>query len=84
MATTADGVYAAGDVTGLFPHSHAPHAMGRVAVGAALRRSRRPFFDATAIPRVVFTDPEIATVGAPNTTTGVHGWRSCRCRRSIP
>ncbi|MGH3907000.1 MAG: hypothetical protein ACRDTE_22900 [Pseudonocardiaceae bacterium] len=37
--------------------------MGRVAVGAALRRSRRPFFDATAIPRVVFTDPEIATVG---------------------
>ena len=38
--------------------------MGRVAVGAALRRFRRPSFDATAIPQVVFTDPEIATVGA--------------------
>lgn len=67
VATTADGVYAAGDVTGLFPHTHAAHAMGRVAIGAALRRSRCPsFVTATlrAIPRVVFTDPEIATVGA--------------------
>ncbi|MFN2496111.1 MAG: NAD(P)/FAD-dependent oxidoreductase [Pseudonocardiaceae bacterium] len=64
MATTADGVYAAGDVTGLFPHTHAAYTMGRVAVGAALHRSRRPSFDSTAVPRVVFTDPEIATVGA--------------------
>ncbi|WP_309117699.1 FAD-dependent oxidoreductase [Saccharothrix sp.] len=63
MATTADGVYAAGDVTGLFPHTHAAYAMGRIAIGAAVRRSRRPSFDSTAIPRVVFTDPEIATVG---------------------
>lgn len=63
MATTADGVSAAGDVTGLFPHTHAAYAMGRVAVGAALRRTRRPTFIADAIPRVVFTDPEIATVG---------------------
>jgi pyruvate/2-oxoglutarate dehydrogenase complex dihydrolipoamide dehydrogenase (E3) component len=64
LATTAEGLYAAGDVTGLFPHTHTAYAMGRVAVGAALRRSRRPSFDATAIPQVVFTDPEIATVGA--------------------
>jgi pyruvate/2-oxoglutarate dehydrogenase complex dihydrolipoamide dehydrogenase (E3) component len=63
MATSADGVYAAGDVTGLFPHTHAAYAMGRVAVGAALHRSRRPTFGPGAIPRVVFTDPEIATVG---------------------
>ena len=58
LATSADGVYAAGDVTGMFPHTHAAYAMGRVAVGAALRRFRRPSFDATAIPQVVFTDPE--------------------------
>jgi pyruvate/2-oxoglutarate dehydrogenase complex dihydrolipoamide dehydrogenase (E3) component len=64
MATSADGVYAAGDVTGLFPHTHAAYAMGRVAVGAALHRVRRPAFDTGAIPRVVFTDPEVATVGA--------------------
>lgn len=64
LATSATGVYAIGDVTGLFPHTHAAYAMGRVAVGAALHRFRRPSFDATAIPRVVFTDPEIASVGA--------------------
>lgn len=63
MATSADGVSAAGDVTGLFPHTHAAYAMGRVAVGAARRRTRRPAFTADAVPRVVFTDPEIATVG---------------------
>jgi pyruvate/2-oxoglutarate dehydrogenase complex dihydrolipoamide dehydrogenase (E3) component len=64
LATSVDGVYAAGDVTGLFPHTHAAYEMGRVAVGAALGRVRRPTFDPGAIPQVVFTDPEIATVGA--------------------
>jgi pyruvate/2-oxoglutarate dehydrogenase complex dihydrolipoamide dehydrogenase (E3) component len=38
--------------------------MGRVAVGATLHRLRRPAFDTGAIPRMVLTDPEIATVGA--------------------
>lgn len=63
LATTAPGIYAAGDVTGLFGHTHAAYAMGRVAVGSALRRIRRPTFSSAAIPQVVFTDPEIATVG---------------------
>lgn len=63
LATTAPVVYAAGDVTGLFGHTHAAYTMGRVAVGSALRRFRRPVFRTHAIPQVVFTDPEIATVG---------------------
>ncbi|GGM80708.1 oxidoreductase [Longimycelium tulufanense] len=63
MRTTADQISAAGDVTGLFPHTHAAYGMGRVAVRAALRRRRPPSFDATAIPQVVFTAPEIASVG---------------------
>lgn len=63
LATTAPGIYAAGDVTGLFGHTHAAYAMGRVAVGSALRRIRGPTFSPAAIPKVVFTDPEIATVG---------------------
>ncbi|MGH3452707.1 MAG: dihydrolipoyl dehydrogenase family protein, partial [Haloechinothrix sp.] len=63
LETSAAGVYAVGDVTGLFGHTHAAYAMGRVAVGAALHRVRRPTFSTTAIPRVVFTNPEIATVG---------------------
>ncbi len=63
MATNVDRVFAAGDVTGLFPHTHGAAAMGRVAAGSALHRHRRPSFDPTHIPMAVFTDPEIATVG---------------------
>ncbi|WP_306357924.1 MULTISPECIES: NAD(P)/FAD-dependent oxidoreductase [unclassified Nocardia] len=63
LATTTATVYAAGDVTGLSPFTHAAAAMGRTAVAAALRRHRRPVFDPLGIPRVVFTDPEVATVG---------------------
>ncbi|QIS19923.1 dihydrolipoyl dehydrogenase family protein [Nocardia terpenica] len=64
LATTAPGVYAAGDITGHLLFTHAAYEMGRVAAGSALRRWRRPVFDPTVIPQVVFTDPEIATVGA--------------------
>lgn len=63
LATTAPGIYAAGDVTGLFGHTHAAYAMGRVAVGSALRRVRRPTFRPAAMPQVVFTAPDIVTVG---------------------
>lgn len=63
LATSAPGIFAAGDVTGLFGHTHAAYAMGRVAAGSALRRRRRPTFRTDAIPQVVFTDPEVATVG---------------------
>ncbi len=63
LATSAAGVFAIGDVTGLFPHTHAAYAMGRAAVAAAQRRLWRPKFDPTSIPRVIFTDPEISVVG---------------------
>lgn len=43
--------------------THAAYAMGRIATGSALRRWRRPTFHTGAIPQVVFTDPEIATMG---------------------
>ncbi|TDD55242.1 dihydrolipoyl dehydrogenase family protein [Saccharopolyspora elongata] len=64
LRTGAAGISAAGDVTGLFPFTHGAYAMGRIAVQASLRRSNRPVFNPHAIPRVVFTDPEIAIVGA--------------------
>ena len=65
LATTAPGIYAAGDVTGLMPFTHAAHAMGRLAARNALRHRRSPpgAFATTAIPWVVFTDPEVAHVG---------------------
>ncbi len=62
LATTAEGVYAAGDVTGRMPFTHAAFAMGRLAAGNALSRRRRRY-DATATPWVTFTDPEVARVG---------------------
>jgi dihydrolipoamide dehydrogenase len=57
----ADGVWAIGDVTGVMPFSHVAKYQGRIACadisGAPARADYR------AIPRVVFTDPEIAAVG---------------------
>jgi pyruvate/2-oxoglutarate dehydrogenase complex dihydrolipoamide dehydrogenase (E3) component len=65
LATTAPGIYAAGDVTGRMPFTHAAHAMGRIAARNALRRRWSPpaTFTTSAIPWVVFTDPEVAQVG---------------------
>lgn len=65
LATTARGIYAAGDVTGKMPFTHAAFAMGHLAARNALGRSWSPpgSFATSAIPWVVFTDPEIAQVG---------------------
>jgi pyruvate/2-oxoglutarate dehydrogenase complex dihydrolipoamide dehydrogenase (E3) component len=65
LATTAPGIYAAGDVTGLMPFTHAAYAMGRIAARNALRKRWQPpgSFAAAAIPWAVFTDPEVAQAG---------------------
>jgi pyruvate/2-oxoglutarate dehydrogenase complex dihydrolipoamide dehydrogenase (E3) component len=65
LATTARGVYAAGDVTGRMPFTHAASAMGRLAARNALRRRWSPLgaFATAAIPWVVYTDPEMTQVG---------------------
>ncbi|MYG99129.1 MAG: SidA/IucD/PvdA family monooxygenase [Acidimicrobiaceae bacterium] len=43
--------------------SHAADEMGRIAVGNALGKGLRGRFRASMVPRVVFTDPEVASVG---------------------
>jgi pyruvate/2-oxoglutarate dehydrogenase complex dihydrolipoamide dehydrogenase (E3) component len=65
LATTAPGVYAAGDVTGRMLFTHAAYAMGRLAAGNALRGRLRPpgRFRTEPIPWAVFTSPEVAQVG---------------------
>ncbi|TDE35700.1 FAD-dependent oxidoreductase [Actinomadura sp. 6K520] len=63
LATTAVGVYAAGDVTGRLQLTHAAYAMGRVAARNALGGRRKASYRDDATPRVVFTDPEVAQVG---------------------
>ena len=43
--------------------SHAADEMGRIAVGNALGKGLRGQFRSNLVPRVVFTDPEVASVG---------------------
>ena len=44
--------------------SHAADEMGRIAAGNALGKGQRGRFRGGMVPRVVFTDPEVASVGA--------------------
>jgi pyruvate/2-oxoglutarate dehydrogenase complex dihydrolipoamide dehydrogenase (E3) component len=62
MRTTADRIYAAGDVTGQMPFTHVAAHEARVVVTNAMFRARRSV-DYDQIPWVTFTDPEVARVG---------------------
>lgn len=64
LATSIKGVYAAGDVTGRTALTHAADEMGRLAAANALGRGPRGRFREEWIPQVIFTDPEVARVGA--------------------
>lgn len=63
LRTSVDGVYAAGDVTGLSPFTHAADRMGRTAAANILTRLGRKRFDAAKVPAVTFTYPEVASIG---------------------
>jgi pyruvate/2-oxoglutarate dehydrogenase complex dihydrolipoamide dehydrogenase (E3) component len=56
-----DGVWAVGDVTGILMFTHVGKYQGRIAAADILGKTVRA--DYRAVPRVVFTDPEIAAVG---------------------
>jgi pyruvate/2-oxoglutarate dehydrogenase complex dihydrolipoamide dehydrogenase (E3) component len=58
-----DGVWAIGDATGIWPLTYMGKYQGRVAADNILGRDRTANYD--AVPRVVFTDPQAAAVGAP-------------------
>jgi pyruvate/2-oxoglutarate dehydrogenase complex dihydrolipoamide dehydrogenase (E3) component len=55
-------LWAIGDVTGLWPLTHVGKYQGRVVASNILGHPRAANYD--AVPRVVFTDPQVAAVGA--------------------
>ena len=57
----ADGVWAIGDVTGIWPLTYVGKYQGRIAAANILGEPREA--DYSAVPRVVFTDPQAAAVG---------------------
>ncbi len=62
LQTTNPDVYAAGDVTGLADYVYVAAAGGVIAAENALTGSERRL-DLSALPEVMFTDPQVATVG---------------------
>ncbi len=62
--SAGDGVWAIGDVTGVWPLTYVGKYQGRVAAANILGGRREASYD--AVPRVVFTDPQAASVGQPD------------------
>ncbi|ATG53210.1 oxidoreductase [Brachybacterium vulturis] len=67
LRTDNPSIWAAGDVTWLPKHAHVAGVSGAVAARNALLGTRRTMHDAGA-PRVLFTAPEIASVGTQEPT----------------
>lgn len=72
MRTSKPGVYAAGDVTGRDQFVYMAAYGARIAAENALNGDSKRY-DATAMPAVVFTDPQIASVGLTEAQAGAQG-----------
>ena len=78
METSVAGIYAAGDVTGGWMLAYVAMAQGRVAAENALGRDST--IDYRAVPRCVFSLPEIASVGLTEDEASNRGYQ-VRCGR---
>jgi pyruvate/2-oxoglutarate dehydrogenase complex dihydrolipoamide dehydrogenase (E3) component len=78
----ACGVWAIGDVTGVMPFTHVGMYQARVVVDDIAGRPRAA--DCRAIPRVVFSDPEIAAVGLTKRRAREQGIGVATARVSLP
>ena len=67
----ADGLWAIGDVNGLWPLTHVGKYQGEVVADNILGRPREANYE--AVPRVVYTDPQAAAVGATHRPLQRHG-----------
>ncbi|MDQ6835445.1 MAG: NAD(P)/FAD-dependent oxidoreductase [Actinomycetota bacterium] len=78
----ADGVWAAGDCTGVMLFTHLAKYQARVAM--ADMRGRPVPADYRAIPRVIFTDPEVAAVGLTEAQAREQGIDTAAAQISLP
>lgn len=69
-----DGVWAIGDVTAVMPFTHVAKYQARIATDAILGRPRPASYE--GIPRVVFTDPEVAAAGLTRARAEQRGLRT--------
>ncbi len=72
MRTSKLGVYAAGDVTGRDQFVYMAAYGARIAAENALNGNSKRY-DATAMPAVVFTDPQVSSVGLTEAEAGARG-----------
>ena len=63
LRTTQPWAYAAGDVVGGLLFTHTASAMGPIAARNALAARGTEVYEPRIVPRVTFTDPELASVG---------------------
>lgn len=73
MRTTRAGVYAAGDVTGQDQFVYMAAYGAKIAAENALNSDSRRY-DRTAMPAVVFTDPQVAAVGVTEAQARATGY----------
>ncbi len=65
METSVEGIYAVGDVIGKDLLAHVASAQGLIAAANVAGRNR--IFNYTAVPKCIYTSPEIAAVGLTET-----------------
>jgi pyruvate/2-oxoglutarate dehydrogenase complex dihydrolipoamide dehydrogenase (E3) component len=65
------GIYGAGDITGIGGFTHLAYYHGQIV--ARRLRGEDARADHTAVPRVTYTDPEVASVGFSEQTARDHG-----------
>ena len=77
-----EGLWAIGDVTGIWPLTYVGKYQGRIAAANILGEPREADYD--AVPRVVFTDPQAAAVGRAEGALTATVAAAPRCRGPRP